>query len=41
MLVVTRDAAEAIKGLAAARGTEGIRLSTVPPSLDAGGPGLQ
>jgi iron-sulfur cluster assembly protein len=41
MLMLTRDAAEAVKGLAEAPGAEGLRISTVPPATDARGPRLQ
>lgn len=40
MLMLTRDAADAIKGLAEAPGAEGVRISALT-SVDAAAPGLQ
>jgi len=41
MLMLTRDATEAIKGLAEAPGAEGLRISSLAPSGDSQGAGLQ
>lgn len=40
-LMLTRDAADVIKGLVAAPGAEGLRISSASQSLDTHGPGLQ
>jgi Fe-S cluster assembly iron-binding protein IscA len=41
MLMLTRDAADAIKGLTEAPLAEGVRISTDPQSLNGHGPGLR
>jgi Fe-S cluster assembly iron-binding protein IscA len=41
MLMLTRDATEAIKGLAEAPGAEGVRISSLAQSAVAHGAGLQ
>src|SRR5215218_8725773 len=41
MLMLTRDAAEAIKGLTEAPLTDGVRISATPQSLNGRGPALQ
>jgi iron-sulfur cluster assembly protein len=41
MLMLTRDAAEVIKGLSEAPGAEGVRISAAAQSVDGQMPGLQ